>query len=256
MGKTCVLVIVALAGCVVDGVETSTLEEAVTASNRLASNRLASNRLASNRLASNSLGAAALTSSALIETADGREVFATVVSCALPAGASVTVADTSGTSYSFAGEIGLAPAWQTTTPSPAERRWVTACVLARTNYYGVPVQISMRGAHPALAMTTVETSTFTAAEGAFYGDLFDTSAQTWFACGTRTWSAALATDAQRTCTISQDGMTTMCGFTYAFFCGSAYDPTHAAACSAKPPWTNCKGSGATHGEVISIYLEN
>jgi hypothetical protein len=257
MGKIWLVVTLALAGCVVDeldAVETSSVEEELTASNRLASNRLASNRLASNRLASNSLGAAALSASSLIDSADGREVFSYIVSCALPTGKSVTVSDSLGTSYTFAGEIGLAPAWQTTQPTVAERRWVTACLLARTNYYGVPVQISMRGSNAALATTTLETSTYKIAEGAFYGDLFDPNGQTWFACGTKKWTSTLAADAQRTCTISQDGQTTMCGFTYAYFCGSSYDSKHPAACGAKPPWTNCKGSGATYGEVISIYL--
>jgi hypothetical protein len=256
MRNTWFVLTLALAGCVIEEIETSTDEAALTAGNRLASNRLASNRLASNRLASNSLGAAALTSSALIETADGREVFSYIVSCALPTGKSVTVHDSSGTSYTYAGEIGLAPRWQTTTPTVSERRWVTACLLARTNYYGVPVQISMRGANNALATTANEVGTFNVVEGAFYGDLFDTAEQTWFACGSKQWSATLASDAQRTCTISEDGLTTMCGFTYTHFCGSAFDAVHPAACNGKAPWKKCSGSDTTYDEVISIYLAN
>src|SRR5215218_2363759 len=120
MRNTWFVLTLALAGCVVDEVETSTDEAALTASNRLASNRLASNRLASNRLASNSLGAAALTSGALIETADGRDVFSYIVSCALPTGKSVTVQDSTGASYTYGGEIGLAARWQTTTPTVSE----------------------------------------------------------------------------------------------------------------------------------------
>ena len=252
---------VALAGCAVDGldelesVELSEEEQAVRASNRLASNRLASNRLASNRLASNSLGAAALTSSALIETADGREVFSYIVNCALPENQSLSVADSAGTSYEFTGEIGLAPNWATNTPTVAERRWVTACLLARTNYYGVPVQISMRGSHAALSATHGETSVFNVAEGAFYGDLFDDREQSWFACGSKRYTTALAADAQRTCTISQNGVTTMCGFTYTHFCGTALDPSHPAACgNSKTPWTTCSGGGESWSEVITIFL--
>jgi len=261
MRKNWLLLTLVFAGCVVDlGDEdpaTSTTEEALTASNRLASNRLASNRLASNRLASNTLSAAALTSGALIETVEGRDVYSYIVSCALPAGQSVTVKDSKKVSYTFPGEVGLAPQWATTTPTVSQRRWVTACVLARTNYYGVPIQISMRGANSALAVSTGEASTFVRAEGAFYGDLFDQTNQTWFACGTRVWTSALAAEAQRTCTISQNGVTTMCGFDYAYFCGAAYDGTHLKACSGTaPPWTNCKGGATTYPEVISIYLPN
>jgi len=261
MQKIGLLITLGLAGCLTGGLDsedpgTSTVEEAVTTANRLASNRLASNRLASNRLASNSLSAAALTSSSLIETADGREVFSYIVKCALPSTKSVTVTDSHGTSYAFAGEIGLAPAWQTTTPTVSERRWVTACVLARTNYYGVTVQLSMRGSHPALATNSAETAAFPAAEGAFYGDLFNPIGQTWFACGSKKWTTAALADAQRSCTVSPDGVTTMCGFTYTYLCGSAYDVTHSSACAQKIPWTNCKGAGVTYPETITIFLSN
>lgn len=251
-----VLVALALAGCGVD--DLSDVEQGVTTTNRLATNRLATNRLATNRLATNSLANASLTGSpSLIETADGREVFWYVVACALPTGSSVTVTDSTGTSYTFDGEIGLAPGWATTTPTVAERHWVTACLLARTNYYGVSVEVSMRGSHPALATTTTETSTYKVPEGAFYGDLFDPAAQSWYACGTKKWTTTLAQDAQRTCTISQDGITTMCGFTYTFFCGAAYDRSHPAACgTTKAPFGKCKGGGTTWNEVITIFLQS
>jgi len=260
MRTVCLAAAVALTGCVVDDLDLSETDDAVTTTNRLAANRLAANRLAANRLAANSLTAAALTSSALIQTADGREVFSYIVSCALPTNHSVTVADSKGIWYTFYGEIGLAPGWQTGTPTVAERHWVTACLLARTNYYGVSVQLSMRGAHPALATTNTETTTYKVAEGAFYGDLFATT-PSWYACGTKKWTATLAQDAQRTCTISQDGVTTMCGFTYEYFCGTNYttslNTVKAAACSnTRPPFSGCMGAEpTTWAEVITIFLK-
>ena len=68
------------------------------ATNRLATNRLATNRLATNRLATNRLATNALSSSTLeasqaslemLSTADGRELFSYLVSCAL--GPEVTI---------------------------------------------------------------------------------------------------------------------------------------------------------------------
>jgi hypothetical protein len=234
---------VLIGGCALD-VDTSTKSSEVESGNRLASNRLASNRLASNRLASNSLGAAALSSGSLIETEEGRDVFSYIVSCALPSGSSVTVQDSGGTPYTFGGLIGLAPAWATTTPTVSERRWVTACVLARTNYYGVPVDISMRGSAPALATTAEEEAAFPAAEGAFYGDLFDSEAQAWYACGATT----TAIEPLRLCTISEDGTSTMCGFTYASLCSSA--------CSASQgTWSGCAAGSGSYAEVITTYLQ-
>jgi hypothetical protein len=62
------------------------------------------------------------------------------------------------------------------------QRWVSACVLARTNAYGVHVQISMRApsdapqaVKDALAVSTTERSTFTLREGAYYGNIFATT---------------------------------------------------------------------------------
>lgn len=238
-----------LSACSVDSidgnVETSSTEQAITSANRLASNRLASNRLASNRLASNGLGAAALTATELVETEDGREVFSYIVSCALPDGASVTVQDQSGTSYTFGGSLGLAPDWASQTPTVADRRWVSACLLARTNYFGVSVLLSMRGSLEALETTADERSAYPVLEGAFYGDLFEQTSPTWHACGTSTEPV----HAQRLCTIAPDGVTTMCGFTYTGMCS-------AACASGDAPWASCAGSDTSWYEVITVYLQS
>ena len=255
MTKLSLCLSLALLGCVVDDLELETTEQGVTSGNRLATNRLATNRLATNRLATNSLGAAALTSSALIETADGREVFTYIVKCALPTGTSVTL-QYAGVSYTFAGEIGLAPKWATTTPTVSERRWVTACLLARANLYGVEVPISMRGSHAALATTKTETTQYYLVEGAFYGDLFDTTNQSWYACGNSRFTVAEEVHPVRACTISEDNVTTMCGFSYAFLCGSPFDATHPAACATtRAPFGKCKGGTTTFAEVITVFLK-
>jgi hypothetical protein len=62
------------------------------------------------------------------------------------------------------------------------QRWVSACVLARTNAYGVHVQISMRAPadapapiKTALAVGDDERAEFTLREGAYYGNIFATT---------------------------------------------------------------------------------
>jgi len=102
--------------------------------NRLATNKLATNRLATNRLATNRLATNALTSTKLeanmatadlLSTADGRDVYAYLVNCALPAGTTLqaTLSDAPDTTppatlYTcgsglciFPGGIGLAEYW-------------------------------------------------------------------------------------------------------------------------------------------------
>jgi hypothetical protein len=62
------------------------------------------------------------------------------------------------------------------------QRWVSACLLARTNAYGAHVQISMRApadapqaVKNALALGPTESADFPLREGAYYGNIFETA---------------------------------------------------------------------------------
>jgi hypothetical protein len=169
---------------------------AVVTHNRLATNRLATNRLATNRLATNRLATNALTTGALaadpsadelLSTSEGRDLYAYVVECALPAGTDIQATvpgapDTdpqSDLSYTctseqcvFSGALGLMPRWATHKLSRRGQEWVSACLLARVNAHDTVEPISMRGRLPALAITEAEASEFPLQEGAFYGNVF------------------------------------------------------------------------------------
>ena len=82
-------------------------------------------------LTSHRLGVDSLREMRLLATVDGRDILSTTVSCALPAGASITAIASDGTPYSFTGDAGLAPTWLSRTPTAGERRLVIACVRAR-----------------------------------------------------------------------------------------------------------------------------
>ncbi|WP_216329366.1 hypothetical protein [Deinococcus aestuarii] len=59
--------------------------------------------------------------------------------------------------------------------TPSEERWVSACLLARTNFFGRSVPISMRASQPAPAFfrtTPEERAAFSLFEGGFFGNLF------------------------------------------------------------------------------------
>jgi hypothetical protein len=141
-------------------------------SNALTSNALTSNALTSNALTSNALTSNALTSNALSDPA-ARTLLRYVAGCALPAGEGIDL-EIDGQTYEFRGEIGLAKSWGKEHGSCNEacRRWVSACVLARVNYLGEHVPISIRGERGELASSTQERDTFTRREGAYYGDIF------------------------------------------------------------------------------------
>jgi hypothetical protein len=82
-------------------------------------------------LAAHSLGGSSLAEMQLLATSDGRDVLSRVVSCALPAGASITAINPHGTPYSFMGKLGLAPDWAQRPATANERHRVTDCVLGR-----------------------------------------------------------------------------------------------------------------------------
>lgn len=225
-----------------DAPELGSTESHVESQNRIALNRIALNRIALNRIALNgltSLGGA----STMLDTADNRDVVRYLVQCALPEGSSVTLSDANGT-YTFDGAIGLAPGWTTSAPSASEKRWVSACLLARTNAYGVSVAVSLRGPNAALTVDSTEASAYSLREGAFWGDVFGEEFDANACPGPlKLADSQLSTLPLRACAVSADGVTTTCGHDYAGAC--------ATACSdASGNYTSC--AGVT--EVITTYV--
>lgn len=136
------------------------------------------NGLAENGLLGD-LGLGALTSTALENDPRIRELLALnpklltyLVECALAEGQSVSV-DDGAQVHVFEGAGGLAPEWADGPCTEACQEWVSACLFARTNIYGIPVRIFISGTHPALnAEEQPDDGAFLEEEGAFYGNLF------------------------------------------------------------------------------------
>ena len=103
------------------------------------------------------------------------ELLRYIYSCAMPVGASTTmtgVAGQPGGVVELHGGLGLAGAWATGPCQESCRELVSACVLARVNAFGQPVEISMRAPAHGLQASAAEQATFTEHEGAFFGNLF------------------------------------------------------------------------------------
>ena len=234
------------------------------AQNRLAQNRLAQNRLAQNRLAQNALSSSTLEASEasheLLATLEGRELFAYMVSCALPAEVSIqallsTAPNTAppDTLYRctngvclFEGDLGLAPDWADHKLTSKAERWVSACLLARVNHHMTAEAISLRGDHPGLAASPDEAEIYSLQEGAFYGNVFthvDDPIE-WFACRGRDQAASEDGGlALRDCA-EPDPVNpgyTMCGFIDAGDCAD-YDET--------PNSYACDGDGEDSGYAL------
>jgi hypothetical protein len=201
--------------------------------NRIALNRIALNRIALNRIALNRIAAFRLTDGRvvvntdsignLLATDDGREVFSLMVSCAMPPNV-ILVGTVDGTTFEFPGDMGLAIGWFSFPLDLEGQGWVSACMFARANANEVTIPISLRGANPALAVSTDERSFWTVEEGAFFGNFFaslDLPIQ-WYACrGSGQASGEFGGLVNRDCAEPDPAnpRLTLCGLNYAGDCG-------------------------------------
>lgn len=165
-----------------------------------------------------------LTGSSLMETENGRYVLQYAIECALPAGAEAT-ASYRGELYRFSGGMGIAPDWTERALSDEERAAVSACLLARTNAFGVSVRISLRSQSVALADLPAfqadddERAHYDLWEGRFFGDILDDDPRA-FACrgDTTPDTEAALRDLLRVCTLpattsgTSSPPVSLCGF--------------------------------------------
>lgn len=185
----------------------------------------------------------------LAATPEQRQFLKYLVGCALPESVEL-YADIGGERFAFPGSLGLAPAWAERGLAETEQRWVSACILARTNLFGKTVPVSMRArvpAHPALETDSKERQTYTLPEGGFFGNLFAERPVAYVCAGDRT--PAQAADpvlAERVCTAPSGRRTangdpiTRCGFIAVGACGETSRYTV---------------NGETYTEVIFAYLK-
>lgn len=189
--------------------------------------------------------------SGLAGTPDGLDLLRNLVTCALPADSSlvVHVGGSDGSSMRISGLIGLAPSWVRRPMSVVERRWVSACLLARSNALGESVSISVLGDSRALDASPVESSDFPVEEGAFYGDVFAPVVEQFACRGTGSSDAGGMRD--RLCAVADPGRPglTLCGFTLAGLCATA------CAESTAGMYSGClDGLGRGAGQVITVHV--
>jgi len=252
-----------------------TTTQARLAGNTLAADKLAANSAAASMLAASNLAVEQLgpneyvvdpkAAGALLATEDGREVLSFIVSCALPEAVTLFATGADGTIYEFFGELDLASEWLDHPHREAGRGWVSACLFARVNDFGVPAVFSMRGQHKALATSPAEAATYTLEEGAFYGDYFVTPGApfSWIACrGEDQASGEVGGLILRDCAEPDplDATHTRCGFTYAGDCGDFALQHACKQFSQHEFYRKCfdhsigKSDSGGFGEVITVFV--
>jgi hypothetical protein len=238
---TVVFVATMATGCVGEEPNLSMSTQGVLEGNKIISNKIISNRLQLNKIISNKIISNKLSNfryriaaNDLMSTADGREVLDYVVSCAIPSGVTLEGRH-AGVTYEFHGGVGLAPRWLDRALREGEQRWVSACLISRVNRFGIPVEISIRGPHDALVVSTGEAQDFTREEGAFFGNVFTPINEPiiWNACRGRNEASSESGDLDlRDCAEPDPANPgfTLCGFNYVGDCQDWTPPSNAYAC--------------------------
>lgn len=162
---------------------------------------------------------------------EGEKVIRYLVECALDDGDSITVVPVGDEALLFGGHLGLAPQWKTGPCDETCQRWVSACLLARTNETGAEITLFVQGDHPSLGFGIEPT--FPHYEGTFFGNVFADPAAMHACRGTPAGQQA-AGQQGRTCTQSENE----CGFTTYANCvleaGCTVGPTGVATIDCEP----------------------
>jgi len=119
---------------------------------------------------------------ALLAHANGAEHLEYLALCALEEGTELVAAG-----ERYPGLFGLGTEWVDAGCGESCQRWISGCVLAHANAYGIPVEMSLRGSHAGMTWDDQIVEQFTLQEAAFYGNVFqvtgpDYPRQPLFAC--------------------------------------------------------------------------
>ncbi|MEM9487587.1 MAG: hypothetical protein AAGC55_00515, partial [Myxococcota bacterium] len=156
-----------------------------------------------------------------------------LVECALDSNESVTIYNEYGLPLQLHGSLGLAPEWRSAAPTESGERLVSACLAARSNSLGQPVQLSLRGG--SIVTQQTERELYDHHEGAFFADLFTDEPYI------NTCIVSGGGLSGRVCTEGDD-----CGFTDMGRCDdicTSYDPSEGI-------YNNCQGDD----KVINTFL--
>jgi Ricin-type beta-trefoil lectin domain len=117
------------------------------------------------------------TTNGLMTTAAGRKTVAYLARCALASNDTLVKADASGTNYTFAGSIGLCPAWKSGSIATDFRcqELISACMMAHVNSAGIHIPIWLDGDPTTTPIGWgMDTVNYPYQEGTFFGNILMT----------------------------------------------------------------------------------
>lgn len=111
-----------------------------------------------------------------LDSSERRSLLYFITQCALDRNQMLRI-ESHGVIFEFYGQLGAATGWDgyPSSMNEQQQRWVTACVLARVNYFGTPVPINLR-TRPNdkfyIHTTRQQREDFPFFEGGFFGNIF------------------------------------------------------------------------------------
>jgi hypothetical protein len=220
--------------------------------NGLSVNGLSVNGLSVNGLSVNGLSTAAFRDWFLADPTVRDTVMRYVVRCAVPSGQERAFTHpTTGVTYRWPGQLGLAVDWAGGAPATvAEQQVVSACLAAHTNKYGLAVSISVLGRTAqgaSIPTTPEELASHSAKEACFFGNLF-TSGGIFAATDRPTLNAAESTT--RACGLSSQQGTTECApMAHVGFCAD-----HCTLDASGLFYTQCTYNGVAYRPLTTRIL--
>jgi hypothetical protein len=143
--------------------------------NSLTTDTLTASELLTHALTAESLRNNPLISDALMNDVSSQRVMFYIAGCALAPATTLELDLAGGVHQTYQGALGLAPSWGAPggTCDATCKAWVSACVLARVNFTGSLVHLSMRGDMAALTADPAEQVAYPQREATYYGNIFD-----------------------------------------------------------------------------------
>ncbi|NPC87153.1 hypothetical protein HPC49_54370 [Pyxidicoccus fallax] len=221
--------------------------------NGLSTNGLSTNGLSTNGLSTNGLSTNGFSTWFNQDTANSAAVMEYVVRCAVPAGQTRTFTNpATGTTYTWAGSLGLAPGWASgQVATQAEQEVVSACLAAHANKFGIHVSISVLGRSAqgtAIPYTSSELTTYGEREACFFGNLFD---NTGSYVATDHAPLASTQSSSRACGLTWSASTTNCSPIVHVGSCSSYCTRAYVNGDAQPYYAECSYNGKVYRPVTT-----
>src|SRR3569623_677122 len=260
------LALVLVSGCMVDtDIETSASDEALTSTNGLSLTGLSLNGMSLNGLSLNGTSLNGLSLNGLdlgLATTQFASWFQTdpvnnaaqvsyIVKCAKPTGQTMTWKNpATGVSYTWPGELGLAPLWTNRAMTTTEQQVMSACMVAHANKFGVHVPIAVEGITAAGTMipqAAGELTTYSVREAGWVGNT--ATGEGIFVCLDHTaWTASVSS--ARACAIDMQPPNTVSTvwppITFTGPCGPSCTPD-----ATKTYYTSCKWNNKTYVPLVT-----